>query len=317
MKVFVLQPNEGWVCDRFADEWRRVNPDITTHDPNDADVLWLLAGWCWNHLPTDLLSRKKVVATIHHIDPDKFNDEAKREFIARDQFVDTYHVPCARTSRLITQLTSKPIFVQPFWVNSRLWTPQHKATCREKYGLPLDKFIIGSFQRDTEGSDLITPKLAKGPDVFVDVVEEFNRSKKYDVHVLLAGWRRQYVIKRLTAARIPYTYFELPTFDVVNEFYNSLDLYVVGSRHEGGPQAVFECAATQTPIISTPVGFAENILGDTTSHHIYEISPDGKYPKLPELVKRLDPSANYERVIDYFMPQGMGPFVRLFSRMLK
>ncbi len=39
----------------------------------------------------------------------------------------------------------------------------------------------------------------------------------------------------------------------VNELYNSLDLYVVSARCEGGPQAIFECAQTRTPIISTKV----------------------------------------------------------------
>ena len=46
----------------------------------------------------------------------------------------------------------------------------------------------------------------------------------------------------------------------LNELYNSLDLYIVSSRVEGGPQAIFECAATKTSIISTDVGIAKEIL---------------------------------------------------------
>ena len=46
----------------------------------------------------------------------------------------------------------------------------------------------------------------------------------------------------------------------LNRLYNSLDLYVVTSRVEGGPQAIVECAMSKTPIISTDVGVAPEIL---------------------------------------------------------
>ena len=40
----------------------------------------------------------------------------------------------------------------------------------------------------------------------------------------------------------------------LNELYNILNLYIVSSRIEGGPQAILECAITKTPIVSTDVG---------------------------------------------------------------
>ena len=42
--------------------------------------------------------------------------------------------------------------------------------------------------------------------------------------------------------------------------YNILDLYIVSSRIEGGPQAIMECAVSKTNIISTDVGVASQIL---------------------------------------------------------
>ena len=157
-------------------------------------------------------------------------------------------------------LTTKPVFVQPFWANEKLWRPiEDKVSLRAKYGIPEDVNLIGSFQRDTEGHDLKSPKLEKGPDIFCDMVEKMHKANN-NTEVLLAGWRRQYVISRLKEMGINYHYFELPSFEVVNELYNCLDLYVVGSRYEGGPQAIFECALTKTPIISTDVGAAKSIL---------------------------------------------------------
>ena len=60
--------------------------------------------------------------------------------------------------------------------------------------------------------------------------------------------------------------------------YNACDLYVVGSRCEGGPQAILECAATKTPIVSTDVGIASEILSDScvfnVDNHTYFPSVD-------------------------------------------
>ena len=46
--------------------------------------------------------------------------------------------------------------------------------------------------------------------------------------------------------------------DQLNELYNCLDLYVVASRVEGGPQAIIECALSKTPIISTDMELPQN-----------------------------------------------------------
>ena len=36
------------------------------------------------------------------------------------------------------------------------------------------------------------------------------------------------------------------TVEQINELYNILDLYIVASRVEGGPQAILECGITKT-----------------------------------------------------------------------
>lgn len=310
MRAFVLAPNEDWVCDRFVEEWRTYVG--LEGNPWHADVIWCLAGWCWNHLPPSLLSSKPVVVTVHHIDPEKFDERAHCEFQRRDQHVDLYHVPCERTALQVGMLTDKPVLVQPFWVNDSLWRPLDRRLTRVELGLPDDRFLVGSFQRDTEGSDLATPKLAKGPDVFCDFVEELQR-RRGDVHVVLGGWRRQYVTRRLDAAGVPHTCFELPPFDFVNKLYNALDLYVVGSRHEGGPQAVFECAATRTPIVSTRVGAAELVLG--VGDHLFDM---GRYDRVLEHVSAAIDNVDmaYANVSRYFSPLGFEPFVRELGRLV-
>ena len=258
MKVYTLAPNENWIVDRMVNEWNLNNSEFVTNNPEKSDLIWLLADWAWNHLPIDLLQSKPVVTTIHHIVPDKFGPQQRLEFDARDKITNVYHCFNTRTANFISTFTSKPIKIIPYWVNDKFWIKQPYKTCRNKFGINDDTFLIGSFQRDTEGCDLISPKLEKGPDIFCDAVENYNHKK--NVCVLLGGWRRQYVINRLKQAGIQYLYIERPNLETIRDMYCALDLYIVGSRYEGGPQALLEAPIMKIPTISTPVGIAEQIL---------------------------------------------------------
>jgi len=307
MKIFTLASSENWICDRFTEEWKNSHSNLNEENPLEADVIWLLADWCWNQLPSSLLEAKKVVASVHHITPSKFDARALYEFQARDKLVDAYHVPCIKTRDQISGLTNKPIYTFPFWVNQEMWTNKRsqKSALRRKYSLPEHKFLIGSFQRDTEGSDLISPKLEKGPDLFCDAVERFEKVLG-SVEVVLAGWRRQYVMSRLDRVGINYHYTELPSFEVINDLYNCLDLYIVAARFEGGPQAIVECASNRTPIISTDVGLASEIL-----------PPESIFAPGEELKATPNVVSAYENVETLFMPSGFKKYVKMFEDIIK
>ena len=261
MNIFCHVPREDWICDRIGAEYKKnsIHSISSKTLDTDTDVIWLLAAWCWNQVPIKVLSSKKVVCTIHHEVPEKFNKNRLKNFLERDQFIDWYHVPCQKTHDFIRKITKKPIKILSYWVNPDLWNHRDLLEMKKKYGISKDEFSVGSFQRDTEGHDLKTPKLEKGPDRFCDYVEKLKKSGK-NVHVLLNGWRRQYIINRLENSKIKYTYIELPPMETVSEMYSACDLYVVGSRCEGGPQSVLECAISKVPIVSTDVGIVSNIL---------------------------------------------------------
>ncbi len=299
MKIFTLKPNENWICDRFANEWETNNRDLVANHPNDADVIWLLGSWCWKNIPIDILKTKKVITTIHHIVPEKFDEARQKDFLMRDLITDAYHVPCMKTKQQIENLTSKKIYDFPFWVNQNIWKEtEEKIKLREKYNIGADEFVVGSFQRDTEGHDLKSPKMEKGPDIFCNIA--FDMSKRFNnFSVLLAGWRRQYVISKLEEMNIPYRYHELPDFSTLNELYNCLDLYLVTSRYEGGPQSILECAANKTPILSTDVGIAPEIL------HESSIIKNDK-----EVSTNVDFA--YNSIANLFMPAGFDNFHKMF-----
>lgn len=259
MKVYVLAPKEDWICDRLSEEWKSCFKACVVDKPESADILWLLAGWCWNHISIETLKNKKVVLTVHHIVPQKFTQQKYQEFVFRDQFVDMYHVPNDKTANLVKQITNKPVYVISYWLNNELWNPVDKITAQKQLNLNSENFYVTSIQRDTEGYDLKTPKLEKGPDLFCDYLIN-NRDKFSNLHVLLGGWRRQYVQNRLLESKIPFTLFDKDTIEKVKLIYACTDLYVVSSRYEGGPQSLIECAAMNIPIISTDVGIASELL---------------------------------------------------------
>tara|TARA_R100000657_G_C4682670_1_gene132940 strand:+ start:2306 stop:3205 length:900 start_codon:yes stop_codon:yes gene_type:complete len=260
MKVFLQYNKEDWIVDRMALEFQSRWPNYISNNLESSDIIWSWSPTPLNH------NRIPIVTTVHHIDATKYNSSFYK---AVDSGTSHYVTFCDKTKSAMESYPefTKSIKVLPYWVNTNIWSPMCKQTSRITLGIPLTKYVIGSFQRDTEGSDLISPKLSKGPDRFCDYVEKLQSLRK-DIHVLLGGWRRQYVINRLTEKGIPFTYLEKPPIDRVNQMYNSCDLYVVGSRCEGGPQSILECAATKTPIVSTDVGIASEILSPSCIFNI-------------------------------------------------
>ncbi len=156
------------------------------------------------------------------------------------------------------------IVVVPLGVDLGIFKPVsegRKDTIRKELGLPQDKVIIGSFQKDGLGwGEGLEPKWVKGPDILVKVIDNLNRD--YDIFVLLTGPARGYVKRELARIGVPYKHFFLKSYLEIPEYYNALDLCLVTSRAEGGPKAVVEAMAAGIPLVSTKVGMAPDIVKD-------------------------------------------------------
>lgn len=261
-----------WICDVFKDEFiEYVNNNKTcglkiVERPDDADIIWLIASWYFKKINPKILTEKYVISTIHHIDQDKY-EESKKMYQQLDKITDKYHVICPKVQNDLKKITNKEIVCANFWINEKLFFPiSNKVALRHKYNVPSDKFIVGSFQRDTEGKDPNIPKLSKGPDIFIKIINDMKKTK--DIFVLLTGWRRTYIINELEKINVAYSYYELVDPDVLNEMYNCLDLYIVSSRVEGGPRSIMECGLSKIPIISTDVGIASIVLSNKSIFNV-------------------------------------------------
>ena len=189
------------------------------------------------------------------------------------EFMKTYgtkwHGICEKTYNFLKNISfehSIPIVKEYLWVDSNIFYQiEDKNDLRNKW--ELSGYLVGSFQKDTEGKTN-EPKLSKGPDIFVNIMEDIKYNHP-DLLVILSGTRRTYIISELEKRGIKYKYFEMISLKELNELYNCLDLYVVSSRVEGGPRAIVEAGIAKTPIISTDVGIASDFM---PKESIYDVN---------------------------------------------
>ena len=239
--------------------------------PQEADVIWIFSYYLsieilWSpsllrrvfraqkHRVRRSLRDKLIIATFHHLyEPKEHLYLPKVEQI--DKISDVVCFPSRISIAQSQRYFQSPIILLPYWIDTSIFRPLppgDRKRIRRCLGLPDNRCIIGSFQRDTE-IDLVTPKLEKGPDVLCDVLELLDPDHYF---VLLAGPRRGYVESRLETCGMAFKSLGKIPYERMYELYNCLDYYLVTSRCEGGPQAVLEAMATKTPIYSTPVGIS-------------------------------------------------------------
>jgi glycosyltransferase involved in cell wall biosynthesis len=298
MKIYLNSPKENWIVDRFVHEWTINNSFITCKNIKKSDIVWIISPWTWKKLSKSQIKKKKVLVTIHHIDENKFNME---DFESLDQYVNFYHVISKITQAKLQKITNKKIFYSPFWINENNWFEiKNKTKLKEKFDINNEEFLIGSFQRDTE-IDGKSPKLEKGPDNLLKIILDYKLIGK-DIKVILCGTRRDYIINELNQNNIKFSYFEMISTKELNELYNILDLYVVSSRVEGGPAAIMEAALAKTPLISTDVGLASEILHSKSifnmENHISAV-PNVDYA--------------YQKAIQYNIPKGFEFYLEMFG----
>ena len=305
MKVYLTTINESWIVDKIRSEFYSFNPEITTEKIKNADIVWVIAPWLASKLKTKKFKNKKVLCSVYHLDESQSNRDDIENFKKFDQYVDVYHTISLKSKIQIEKYTNKPVIQIPLWVNTKDFYPiMNKNELRDKYELDRNDYLVGSFQRDSLGSDLTKPKLIKGPDIFLEIVKKLSKQND-NLKVILAGKRRDYIIKNLLDLEIDFKYFEMASTETLNELYNVLDIYIVSSRIEGGPQAIVESATTKTPIISTDVGVASQILNPESLFDSNK--PNSYFSAVPHT------EFAHKKVKNYETPQGFKAFRSLLS----
>ncbi len=153
-------------------------------------------------------------------------------------------------------------------------TPELVKRWREKYQLPQQAFIVGSLQKDGNGwQDGATPKLIKGPDVFLKAIGAL-KARIPELYVLLSGPARGYVMNGLNALGVPYKHVYLAEYRDIYQLFQACDLYLIASRQEGGPKAVLESMASGTALVSTRVGQATDLIENGRNGFLADVEDD-------------------------------------------
>lgn len=303
MKIYINKINESWIVDRLKKEWRQFNENVVTDSKFESDIVWVIAPWTWKWNNNLFIKNKKIVYTVHHFEENKLSNNFLKQI--ENKKIDAFHVLNSETKNKLKKFTNKPIYQIPFWINQNLFFQiDDKKSLRDEFNFSADDYLIGSFQRDTEGSDLTSPKLIKGPDRFITIIKQLSQDYP-NLKIVLTGKRRQYVISRLKELNIEYSYFENTDFDTLNKLYNCLNLYIVSSRLEGMPFAILESGINKTPIISTDVGIAKSILSKESifdMNNFNDATPNVSYA--------------YKNALNHSIPNGMKPFLEMFQEVL-
>jgi glycosyltransferase involved in cell wall biosynthesis len=137
-----------------------------------------------------------------------------------------------------------------------------RADARAALTIPESAFVVGSFLKDGVGLGAgLEPKLVKGPDTLVAVLDSL-RASIPELFVLLTGPARGYVRSALEQRGIPHRHLHLGSRDDLARAYHGVDVSVVTSRQEGGPKTVLESMATGVPLVTTRVGQAPELVVD-------------------------------------------------------
>ncbi|MCX8502803.1 MAG: glycosyltransferase family 4 protein [Beijerinckiaceae bacterium] len=248
----ILRPGTAWV---------HTNPARITRG-----IIEFGSQYQWVDWNSFISPRCRTVSTFFHGKPDD-GDAVARHI---DRFMSTIprldKVICSASivrDRLInwgvpqSKLALIPIgceterFVPP--------TPDQRNTIRAQLGFPEDAIVVGSFQKDGEGwGDGNSPKLIKGPDVFLATIDRLRRN--HNIFVLLTGPARGYVKNGLDRIGVPFVHRYAADRDELAKLYHALDLYLITSREEGGPMGLMESMASYVPVVSTRVGMAQDLI---------------------------------------------------------
>lgn len=246
-------------------------------DLKNCDIIHSVNWYGLLDIDSRFLAEKYVIAHIPH---DISHMLVRADYLRVLPFVDKWIVMSKKAKRMLDGIDLLGDYV-PYPINLDIFhkIEKHDSNLekfRERYNIPSDMYLIGSFQRDTKGIDLKTPKYMKGPDVFFEIIKRLYQKEK-DICVILAGPRRFWLLKQLLKHSIPLiyvgkmleevrddVYINNLSQEIINYLYNIIDLYLVTSRLEGGPKAILECAAAKCKIISTNVGHATDILAPET-----------------------------------------------------
>jgi len=198
--IFVVEEDSWvikWVGKYITEElrnFRLINAELTTPQIFKKKIIHFGSINCL--ITKDGLTNphksNKIVLSWFHINP---IDERLKYIPIINKYVDLIHTSCKITANQLIKygFDENKVIIIPLGVDLSHFKKYNDVTknnlnLKEKYKIPKNKIIIGSFQKDGVGwGEGLEPKLIKGPDILCKVLKKL--SEEFDIHVLF-GYSR-------------------------------------------------------------------------------------------------------------------------------
>jgi glycosyltransferase involved in cell wall biosynthesis len=269
-KIFLLQKNKTFY---FIDRWSCLNEEKESMLRKLSRNNRIIAMWWHSIVEKDKNEHERVMAILKRYDP----------------FLTLFTVPCNQEQQMLVRngFSANKIKIIPEGIENFFepCSSEKKLLLRKRLNIPANAFCIGCFQKDGIGwGDGEEPKPGKGPDIFIEVIKRLYKKYK-NIFIVLTGPARGYVKRKLTEYGIPFLHSYLRDYREIVDYYQSLDLYLITSRTEGGPKSLLEALACGIPVVSTRVGMSSDIIKDGINGFLSDIeNVDQLYQKTETLI---------------------------------
>jgi len=274
-RVYIVGDNADWVIDEEVKSLKKISETLGYRTKVVKKMYWNVSQIVHYSSQFSLLdsniykSRNRISIDYFHGKPEHGESYKKCfEMITKHKdeiFKVRVSHNAMKEALLKTGIEQDKIVVIPIGLDINLFpiqTIESKRISRQKLNIDQGALVIGSFQKDGVGwGEGNEPKLIKGPDIFLKVVEKLKKDFP-NLHVLLSGPSRGYVKNGLDELGVPYTHKLLKEYKDVSNLYDALDYYLITSREEGGPKACLEAMSKGIPLITTMVGQCRDLVSN-------------------------------------------------------
>jgi len=214
----------------------------------------------------------RAVVTVHHDprDPDPW--------VLWDRFAPRYaearHIICLNRGqqRFLAERSLGQSTVIPHGYNADVLTPRPAA----RPVLPITLGVVSKFYERRVKGEALLMELARRlhPDSF---------------RWILVGENRLVTAEELAGLGYEVKLFDHLPYRLFDRLYHSMDYLLVCSTFEGGPANIPEALGSCTPVISTPVGFAPDLIDDDVNGLLLTGDPEIDAARIWRLADPSDP----------------------------
>ena len=273
-RVMLIPDSVNWILGTWAQEIEKWNSEhfefvifpvgeIWENEPlflsllNEIEVVHCLSQSVYPSIHKTInkanIDHLTLISTIHHI----VHFEQVVECLQADKIM----VVCEQFKQelISNNVPKEKLFLIYNGVDTSFYLPKDRDLARRKLGLTQDKFTIGYSAKASSDHDG-----RKGVDIFQAVLYELAKLElDMDVVITGPGWDK--IVNSLRENGITVHYFPYLSKELMPDYYNALDVYLVTSRVEGGPVPPLEAMSCGTAIISTPIGTILDYVTDGVS----------------------------------------------------